>query len=118
MISPYCPAVHEEGWRCILLRGHTGQCLSLDYRGLWHGTAGFPIWWWGPGAPGSVLEHPDPPPAPKVVPAPADVSQPRPAVRKLVETGDLCSECGEFAMVRRGTCLTCQACGNTSGGCA
>ena len=32
-------------------------------------------------------------------------------------TGDPCSNCGSFLMVRSGTCLTCQACGSTSGGC-
>lgn len=30
-------------------------------------------------------------------------------------SGDACPECGSFAMVRSGTCLTCQQCGSTSG---
>lgn len=30
-------------------------------------------------------------------------------------TGDSCATCGNFAMKRAGTCLTCTACGSTSG---
>lgn len=33
-------------------------------------------------------------------------------------TGDFCLSCGSLEMVRTGTCTTCQACGNTSGGCS
>jgi len=29
--------------------------------------------------------------------------------------GDMCSECGQFTMVRNGTCLKCETCGATSG---
>lgn len=29
--------------------------------------------------------------------------------------GDICSECGQFTMVRNGTCLKCDTCGATSG---
>ncbi|MDF1545720.1 MAG: vitamin B12-dependent ribonucleotide reductase [bacterium] len=29
--------------------------------------------------------------------------------------GDMCSECGQFTMVRNGTCLKCMTCGSTSG---
>jgi len=29
--------------------------------------------------------------------------------------GDMCSECGQFTMVRNGTCLKCDTCGSTSG---
>lgn len=32
-------------------------------------------------------------------------------------SGDCCKECGSFKMVRTGTCLTCQNCGSSSGGC-
>jgi hypothetical protein len=31
-------------------------------------------------------------------------------------SGELCPKCGGF-MVRTGTCLTCQSCGESSGGC-
>ncbi|MCJ2035255.1 hypothetical protein [Methylobacterium sp. J-068] len=30
-------------------------------------------------------------------------------------TGDACPNCGGFMMKRAGTCLTCQACGSTTG---
>ncbi|WP_152045795.1 vitamin B12-dependent ribonucleotide reductase [Aureimonas psammosilenae] len=30
-------------------------------------------------------------------------------------TGDSCSECGNYSMVRNGTCLKCDTCGSTSG---
>jgi ribonucleoside-diphosphate reductase alpha chain len=29
--------------------------------------------------------------------------------------GEACSECGNFTMVRNGTCLKCDTCGSTSG---
>ena len=29
--------------------------------------------------------------------------------------GDMCGECGQFTMVRNGTCLKCETCGATSG---
>jgi len=36
--------------------------------------------------------------------------------RVKTATGDLCTKCGGL-MVRTGTCLTCQGCGDSSGGC-
>jgi hypothetical protein len=33
-------------------------------------------------------------------------------------TGDICHSCGGASMVRTGTCLTCQDCGDSSGGCS
>jgi hypothetical protein len=39
----------------------------------------------------------------------------KPAIKP---TGDSCQECGSFAMVRTGTCMTCQSCGSSSGGCS
>jgi hypothetical protein len=32
-------------------------------------------------------------------------------------TGDSCGNCGSFAVVRTGTCATCQDCGHSVGGC-
>ena len=29
--------------------------------------------------------------------------------------GDMCDECGQFTMIRNGTCLKCDTCGATSG---
>ncbi len=50
-------------------------------------------------------------------------AQPRPGkdIRKMQEArmkgyeGDACRECGQFTMVRNGTCLKCDTCGATSG---
>ncbi len=33
-------------------------------------------------------------------------------------SGDICQTCGSPNMVRTGTCLTCQNCGDTSAGCS
>lgn len=41
----------------------------------------------------------------------------RPHTRPSVQTGEMCTECGGF-MVRTGTCMTCQSCGSSSGGCS
>ncbi|KAA2237791.1 hypothetical protein [Salinarimonas soli] len=30
-------------------------------------------------------------------------------------TGDACTVCGSFTLVRTGTCVTCQSCGNNAG---
>ncbi|MCZ7582918.1 MAG: hypothetical protein M5R36_06050 [Deltaproteobacteria bacterium] len=30
-------------------------------------------------------------------------------------TGDACPECGQFTMVRNGTCTKCVTCGSTTG---
>lgn len=35
----------------------------------------------------------------------------------LVQTGNSCDKCGSTNLVRAGTCLLCQDCGDTSGGC-
>ncbi len=47
--------------------------------------------------------------------AKADASKLR--ARSMLQgyTGDECSECGNFTMVRNGTCLKCDTCGSTSG---
>jgi hypothetical protein len=44
--------------------------------------------------------------------------QGKPAIRGLGFSGDCCDHCGLFTMVRTGTCLTCQSCGSSSGGCS
>lgn len=49
-----------------------------------------------------------------------ELSSPPPAPAKRTEaTGELCRKdgCGGM-MVRTGTCLTCQSCGDSSGGCS
>lgn len=50
----------------------------------------------------------DPPPR-------ASTVAPVPRGRAGGFTGSQCSTCGSFAMVRSGTCETCQECGSTSG---
>lgn len=42
---------------------------------------------------------------------------PRPQVMPAY-SGDFCASCGAPSMVRTGTCLTCQSCGSSSGGCS
>ena len=54
-----------------------------------------------------LIRQPPPTPAPD-----------RTVARSLGFTGNTCSNCGAFAMVRTGTCETCQACSATSGGCS
>lgn len=44
------------------------------------------------------------------------ISATRPATARL--SGDICTDCGGVSMVRTGTCMTCQDCGSTSGGCS
>jgi ribonucleoside-diphosphate reductase alpha chain len=44
----------------------------------------------------------------------ARIEQIRTARAKGYE-GDNCSECGNFTLVRNGTCLKCDTCGSTSG---
>lgn len=31
------------------------------------------------------------------------------------QAGELCTQCANYAMIRTGTCLTCQVCGNNTG---
>ncbi len=37
------------------------------------------------------------------------------AARMKGYEGEACGECGNFTMVRNGTCLKCDTCGSTSG---
>jgi len=39
---------------------------------------------------------------------------PRPAIKV---SGDICLDCGSANVTRAGTCLLCQDCGSTNGGC-
>lgn len=47
---------------------------------------------------------------------PVGVTPPARPARQTTATGDLCGKCGGL-MVRTGTCMTCQGCGDSSGGC-
>ncbi|MBX9934423.1 MAG: hypothetical protein K2Y56_23400 [Methylobacterium sp.] len=53
--------------------------------------------------------------APIVVAETVAAPSPREVARAHGFTGDMCGSCGSFAMKRAGTCLTCQACGSTTG---
>ncbi len=50
-----------------------------------------------------------------IEPAPMTAANRRAEARMKGYEGDSCSECGNFTMVRNGTCLKCDSCGSTSG---
>lgn len=54
-------------------------------------------------------------PAPKPAPATDSFLTQREIATGQGYTGDACPHCQAFAMLRAGTCLTCQACGSTTG---
>ena len=56
----------------------------------------------------------DEPPAPALPTGTSTLTQ-REIAQAQGYTGDVCSTCGGFTMKRAGTCLTCQACGGTTG---
>jgi ribonucleoside-diphosphate reductase alpha chain len=43
------------------------------------------------------------------------VAEQRTIARMKGYEGENCAECGNFTMVRNGTCLKCDTCGSTSG---
>ena len=55
------------------------------------------------------------------VAAPVETSSADPRLEQIREArmkgyeGDSCGECGNFTLVRNGTCLKCDTCGGTSG---
>ena len=48
-------------------------------------------------------------------PARAPVAEKRGQARLQGFTGEACGECGNFTLVRNGTCLKCDTCGATTG---
>jgi ribonucleoside-diphosphate reductase alpha chain len=50
-----------------------------------------------------------------VEPAPASRAAQLHEARMKGYEGDSCGECGNFTLVRNGTCLKCDTCGATSG---
>ncbi len=48
-------------------------------------------------------------------PAPESVADKRAEARMKGYVGEACPECGNFTMVRNGTCLKCDTCGSTTG---
>ena len=59
---------------------------------------------------GAELGHAEPAAAPK-----ATTAEKRSLARMKGYTGEACTECGNFTLVRNGTCLKCDTCGGTSG---
>lgn len=49
---------------------------------------------------------------------PPEARGPLPPRKSPKFSGDSCQTCGSMQMVRTGTCLTCQCCGDSSGGCS
>ncbi|WOJ91701.1 vitamin B12-dependent ribonucleotide reductase (plasmid) [Methylocapsa polymorpha] len=46
------------------------------------------------------------------------IAERRSQARMKGYTGDACADCGNFTMVRNGTCLKCCSCGSSPGGCS
>ena len=63
----------------------------------------------------ALAEAPVPAYAYDTVSAPAPAMDPRAQARMKGYEGDNCGECGNYTMVRNGTCLKCDTCGSTSG---
>jgi ribonucleoside-diphosphate reductase alpha chain len=51
----------------------------------------------------------------EAISAPAPAMDMRAQARMKGYEGDNCGECGNYTMVRNGTCLKCDTCGSTSG---
>jgi ribonucleoside-diphosphate reductase alpha chain len=86
-----------------------------------------------PTRPAITAALPSPLAAPAPIPVMAGVAAPAPAPAPMVRgtaqpvaelvrealakgySGDACGTCGQFALVRNGTCLKCDSCGSTSG---
>ena len=56
-----------------------------------------------------------PPPPPPPPPSQLTTTERRSEAKIKGYEGSCCSECGNFSMVRNGTCLKCETCGATSG---
>lgn len=70
--------------------------------------------------PGAIVDRkPEPEPAPKPDPvSPTDLGPPklnREQASQMGFTGNCCSTCGSYQMVRNGTCEKCNSCGSTTG---
>ena len=50
-----------------------------------------------------------------LAPAGESVAEKRAEARMKGYVGEACPECGNFTMVRNGTCLKCETCGETTG---
>ncbi len=65
--------------------------------------------------PGAALLEPEAAPRPEAEPASTEQGRRIAEARMKGYEGEACGECGNFTMVRNGTCLKCDTCGATSG---
>jgi ribonucleoside-diphosphate reductase alpha chain len=61
-----------------------------------------------------LLDLPFAPPPPSAAARPSAAEKRTEALMKGYQ-GDACGECGNFTLVRNGTCLKCDTCGSTTG---
>jgi ribonucleoside-diphosphate reductase alpha chain len=106
--------VRSKTDRLMLVRGETGgEAPTIK------ATGGSSARGLTQGATALKGELADPPPLTvgSAAPAPAAeaLAERRAEARMKGYTGDSCEECGNFTMVRNGTCLKCDTCGNTTG---
>ena len=64
---------------------------------------------------GDLAEHATPAFGSSLAPAGESVAEKRAEARMKSYVGEACRECGNFTMVRNGTCLKCDTCGATTG---
>jgi ribonucleoside-diphosphate reductase alpha chain len=64
---------------------------------------------------GELAERAGPAFGSSLVPEADPVAEKRAEARMKGYVGEACPECGNFTMVRNGTCLKCDTCGGTTG---
>jgi len=111
-MTAYCAKQDNDGWLCILKRGHGGAHLSLDNSRLWKRTPGFPITW--PNEPELTREQTDEMKLitdPMLTQGEIKGSMPpgflSPKTQLPGYTGIPCQACGGLNTVRIGKCLRC-----------
>jgi ribonucleoside-diphosphate reductase alpha chain len=68
-----------------------------------------------PGLDPGVADEASPALGSSSAPAAESVAEKRAEARMKGYVGEACPECGNFTMVRNGTCLKCDTCGGTTG---
>ena len=117
-MASYCASrSSSQGFYCILLKGHEGHCLSLDNRELWKGTPGKPVLW-ELRSQGPSVQSLSPRLDSTDLGAPEQTDESAGIARSKGFVGELCGNCGGFNTLRRGACILCSDCGDTSGGCS
>ena len=104
----------RPGDKLMLVRGITGGETPVVRASSGAGAGGY--------VQGATALRGDPAePAPlklggvEFAPAPESVADRRAEARMKGYVGEACPECGNFTMVRNGTCLKCDTCGSTTG---